>query len=158
MVNPAGSTPFTMVFSGEHVRPSVEVDRPGHREFADEVAAAQRQFVDTSAGGAEYVPFERSRADDIDGINNNQAARNAAFRDWVGGVAQRLETMGFKPEITFEQSPDDWYVFPAMAWVRLPETHPGFSGALTLYDYDAWRGEDAAAMLVSQAAWARDHS
>lgn len=100
---------------------------------------------------ATYVPFDKGVAAwDIERINSQQSARNAAFRDWVGWITSNLERMGHNPEVTFNQSPDSLYICPVTAMVRLPDIDPDFEAALTLYHYDAWREIDPAPIVLQQ--------
>jgi hypothetical protein len=102
---------------------------------------------------ATYIPFDKGvPAWDIDRINSQQSARNAAFRDWVGWITSNLERMGHNPEVTFDQSPDNLYVCPVTAMVRLPDIAPEFEAALTLYHYDAWQEIDPAPIVLQQVS------
>jgi len=126
--------------------------------------SSSRQFlvtigspVQTPTDSAPYVPFDLTiPAWDITRINTQQAARNDAFHSWVSSVSARLEQMGYKPEVTFEQSPGELFAQPLMARIRLPQLDPDCEGALTLYHYDAWRDQDAASLLLSQLTLAKD--
>ena len=95
-------------------------------------------------------------ASDTDGLNAMQTARNDAFQNWVSGVSARLEQMGYKPDVTFEQTPCDQFVQPVIARIRLPEVDPNYEGALTLYHYDAWQDLDTASIVLAQANWPKE--